>query len=146
MARATDTLASRKSFLQQQHVEGRLAALTYKMNAIGEQKAAVEMANKVTRLVGMVASLASVLPDLVDRMELAGGVHEWAKQWVQFLDSTEQQQRETNKLLEDTEKMVKETRECFDTGLNRVADKFGDLQKRLQESSLKIPHPAIHYS
>ena len=75
-ARAADTLASRKNFLQQQHVEGRLAALTYKMNAIGEQKAAVEVANKVTRLVGMVASLASVLPDLVDRMELAGGVHE----------------------------------------------------------------------
>jgi hypothetical protein len=28
------------------HVEGRLAALTYKMNAFGEQKAAVEMVNK----------------------------------------------------------------------------------------------------
>eukprot|EP00090_Calanus_glacialis_P034641 TRINITY_DN583_c0_g1_i1.p1 TRINITY_DN583_c0_g1~~TRINITY_DN583_c0_g1_i1.p1 ORF type:complete len:350 (+),score=167.73 TRINITY_DN583_c0_g1_i1:57-1106(+) len=142
MARAVDTLASRKNFLQQQHVdhvEGRLAALTYKMNAIGEQKAAVEMANKedkVTRLVGMVASqasLASVLPDLLDRMELVGGVQEGAKQWVLVLDSAEQQQRETNKLLEDTDKMVKETRECFDTNLNSVADKFAELQKRLQE-------------
>lgn len=142
MSRALDTLASRKNFMQQQHVdhvEGRLAALTYKMNAIGEQKAAVEMANKedkVTRLVGMVssqASLASVLPDLVERMELVGGVQEGAKQWVQVLDSTEQQQRETNKLMEDTDKLVKETRECFDTSLNSVADKFAELQKRLQE-------------
>ena len=85
--------------------------------------------DKVTRLVGMVASqasLASVLPYLVDRMELVGGVQEGAKQWVQVLDSTEQQQRETNKIL-------KETRECFDTSLNVVADKFAELQKRLQE-------------
>ena len=44
MARATDTLGSRKNFLQQQHVdhvEGRLATLTYKMNTIGEQKVGV---------------------------------------------------------------------------------------------------------
>ena len=142
LARAVDTLASRKSFLQQQHVdhvEGRLAALTYKMNAIGEQKTAVEMASredKVTRLVGQVASqasLASVLPDLVDRMELVGEVQEGAKQWSQVLDGTEQQQRETDKLLEDTDKMVKETRECFENNLAGVADKFAELQKRLHE-------------
>jgi len=142
LSRAVDTLAGRKNFLQQQHidhVEGRLAALTYKMNAIGEQKAAVEMANredKVTRLVGMVASqatLASVLPDLVDRMELVGGVQEGAKQWTRVMDSTEQQQRETSKLMMDTNKMVKGTRECFETNLNGVADKFAELQKRLQE-------------
>ena len=75
----------------------------------------------------MVASLVIVLPDLVDRMKLVGGVQEGAKQWVQDLDSIEQQQRETNKLLEDTDKMVKETRECFDTSLNGVDDKFAEL-------------------
>jgi len=142
LSRAMDMLASRKSFLQQQHVdhvEGRLAALTYKMNAIGEQKAAVEMANredKVTRLVETVASqatLASVLPDLVERMELVGGVQESSKQWVEVLDFTEQRQRETGKLLEDTNKLVKDTRESFDTNLSEVADKFAELQKRLQE-------------
>jgi len=121
------------------HVEGRLAALTYKMNAIGEQKAAVEMASKedkVTKLVGLVASqasLASVLPDLVERMELVGEVQKGAKQWSEILDCTEQKQRETDKLLQDTEKMVKDTRECFETNLAGVADKFAELQKRLQE-------------
>ena len=142
LSRAMDMLASRKGFLQQQHVdhvEGRLAALTYKMNAIGEQKAAVEMANredKVTRLVETVASqatLASVLPDLVERMELVGGVQESSKQWVQVLDFTEQRQRETGKLLDDTNKLVKETRESFDTNLNEVAVKFAELQKKLKE-------------
>jgi len=146
LARAVDMLASRKSFMQQQHVdhvEGRLAALTYKMNAIGEQKVAVEMANredKVTRLVDMVASqatLASVLPDLVERMELVGGVQESAKEWRHVLDSAEQQQKETGKLLEDTNNLVKETRECFDTNLNTVADKFAELQKKLQEIQVK---------
>jgi hypothetical protein len=81
----------------------------------------------------MVASLVIVLPDLVDRMKLVGGVQEGAKQWVQDLDSIEQQQRETNKLLEDTDKMVKETRERFDTSLNGWDDKFAELEKRLQE-------------
>jgi len=142
LSRAVDMLASRKSFMQQQHVdhvEGRLAALTYKMNAIGEQKVAVEMANredKVTRLVDTVASqatLASVLPDLAERMELVGGVQESAKEWAHVLDSAEQQQKETGKLLEDTNKLVKETRECFDSNLNTVADKFAELQKKLQE-------------
>ena len=41
MARAADTLASRKNFLQQQHVdhvEGRLAALTYKMKLLGRRR------------------------------------------------------------------------------------------------------------
>ena len=79
------------------------------------------------------ASLASVLPDLVDRMELVGEVQEGAKQWGQVLDGTEQQQRETDKLLEDTDKMVKETRECFENNLAGVADKFAELQKRLHE-------------
>lgn len=142
LSRAVDMLASRKSFMQQQHVdhvEGRLAALTYKMNAIGEQKVAVEMANredKVTRLVDTVASqatLASVLPDLAERMELVGGVQDSAKEWGHVLDSAEQQQKETGKLLEDTNKLVKETRECFDSNLNTVADKFAELQKKLQE-------------
>jgi len=142
LSRAVDMLASRKNFLQQQHVdhvEGRLAALTYKMNAIGEQKAAVEMANrddKVTKLVDTVASqatLASVLPDLVERMQLLGGIQESAKQWGQILDSTEQQQKETGRMLEDTNKLVKETRESFDSNLSEVAEKFAELQKRLKE-------------
>ena len=81
----------------------------------------------------MMASLVIVLPDLVDRMKLVGGVQEGAKQWVQDLDSIEQQQRETNKLLEDTDKMVKETRERFDTSLNGWDDKFAELEKKLQE-------------
>ena len=84
-------------------------------------------------MVASQASLVIVLPDLVDRMKLVGGVQEGAKQWVQVLDSTEQQQRETNKLLEDTDKMVKETRERFDTSLNGLDDKFAELEKRLQE-------------
>jgi len=142
LSRAVDMLASRKSFMQQQHVdhvEGRLAALTYKMNAIGEQKVAVEMANredKVTRLVDTVASqaaLASVLPDLAERIELVGGVQDSAKEWGHVLDTAEQQQKETGKLLQDTNKLVKETRECFDSNLNTVADKFAELQKKLQE-------------
>ena len=57
------------------------------------------------------------MPDLVDRMELVGGMQEGVKQWKQVLNAIEQQLRETNKLLEDTDKMVKETRECFDTSL-----------------------------
>jgi hypothetical protein len=73
------------------------------------------------------ASLAIVWPDLVDRMELVGGMQEGVKQWEQVLNAIEQQLRETNKLLEDTDKMVKETRECFDTSLNGVDDKFAEL-------------------
>ena len=142
IARAVDILAGRKQFLQQQHVdhvEGRLAALTYKIHAIGEQKVAVDMANKddkATKLLGLMssqASMASVLPDLLERMELVGGVQDGAKQWSHILSSTEQQQRESSKLIEDTNKLVIETRGVFDTNLNDVADKFAELQKRLQE-------------
>ena len=43
------------------------------------------------------------------------------------MNAIEQQLRETKKLLEDTDKMVKETRECFDTSLNGVDDKFAEL-------------------
>lgn len=141
ISKSMDVLSSRKGFLQQQHVdhvEGRLAALTYKMNAIGEQKAAVEAANKedkVTKLADMVssqASVACVLPDLVSRMETVCEVQERAKEWSSIVDSTEQQQQETKKLLEDAENMVKETRQTFDTQLSTVADKFAELQKKLE--------------
>jgi len=141
---AADNLTAKKGQFQQQHldhVEGRLAALNQKMNTIGELKSAVVMArqeDKLSRLCSLVesqASLASVLPDLVCRLEEVEQVGERAGTWSQILDSTEQSQQNTKKIVSDSKTAVEATRQTFEGSFASIADKFSQLQKRLSTVS-----------
>ena len=141
LAQAADTLAAKRTYLQQQHldhVEGRLAALNLKMNAVGEQKAAVLAArqedklSRLCRLVDGQASLAHALPALLLRLEEVLQVGERAAAWQQVLDSTEQGQQETKRSLGDTRLVVEETRATLETSLGAVAGKFAELQAKMQ--------------
>jgi len=138
---AVDNLAAKRSYFQQQHldhVEGRLAALSLKMNAIGEQKAAIMTAreeDKLSRLCKLVegqASLATVLPELVERLEEVEKVGGRAAAWPEILDSCEQSQQNTKKIISDTKTSVEETTTTLEGSLASVADKFSELQKKLQ--------------
>merc|ERR1712029_750748 len=120
----------RKSFLNQQHiehVEGRLSALTFKINSISEQKAAVENAtkdekvNKLARLVSSQSNMAAgLLPEIVERMENVSKLQETSKSWSDTVDSVEQQQRETKEVIKDTEKLVVHTRDSFDKNMSEI--------------------------
>ena len=141
LAGAADLLASRRPLLQQNHldhVEGRLAALAYKMNAISEQRAGVmgtDQEERAGRLAGEVATqagLAPVLPDLLRRLERVRDLQKAAQHWSHTVDSAEQQQRETQQVIKDTEQLVQQAVESFDKNLSVVAEKFKDLQDKLQ--------------
>ena len=138
---AVKILDGRKSLLNQQHidhVEGRLSALTFKVNSIGEQKGAVEMANKddkLNKLDSLVSSqshlAAGLLPQLVERMELVAQLQEGSKSWQDVVDGVEQRQRETKDVIADTEKQVVDAKEHFDNNLAGIQDNFKLLQKKL---------------
>ena len=143
LVEAVKVLDGRKSLLNQQHidhVEGRLSALTFKVNSIGEQKGAVEVANKddkLNKLDSLVSSqshlAAGLLPQLVERMELVAQLQEGSKSWQDVVDGVEQRQRETKDVIADTEKQVLDAKEHFDNNLAGIQDNFKLLQKKLQE-------------
>jgi len=142
---AVDSLDSRRQFLKQQHidhVEGRLAALNYKMNAIAEQKVAVGSAtkdDKMTRLQSMIesqTSLASVLPELVTRLETVESLAASAGGWREVLDSTHKSQLNTDNLIQQTNKQLAESKNLLEGSLSGVAEKFADLQKQIKEISV----------
>ena len=136
-------LDDRKSFLNQQHiehVEGRLSALTFKINSISEQKVAVENATKdekVNKLANLVSSqsnmAAGLLPEIVERMENVSMLQDNSKTWPDTVDSVQQQQRETKDVIKDTEKLVVDTRECFDKNMTEIFNKCNLLQSKLAE-------------
>jgi len=136
-------LEGRKNLLNQQHidhVEGRLSALTFKVNSIGEQKGALEAASKedkLSKLSSLVSSqsnlAAGLLPQIVERLQLVSQLQEGSKCWQDVVDSVEQQQRETKDVITDTEKEVVNTKEYLDNNLDGIHEKIGLLQKKLQE-------------
>ena len=141
---AADNLAAKRGYFQQQHldhVEGRLAALNLKMNVVGEQKEAVLAAKeedklaKVSRLVEGQASLATVLPDLLTRLEEVEQLGARAAGWPQVLDSCQQSQQTTKALIGDTRVAVAETRAALDS-LTSVAARFDQLERQLE--TLKV--------
>ena len=141
---AADNLAAKRSYFQQQHldhVEGRLAALNLKMNVVGEQKEAVLAAreedklSKVSRLVEGQASLATVLPDLLARLEEVDQLGTRAAGWPQVLDTCQQSQQTTKALIGDTKAVVADTRTALES-LTSVAAKFDQLQNQLE--TLKV--------
>jgi len=145
LATAVDSLDSRRGFLKQQHidhVEGRLAALNYKMNAIVEQKAVVGQAtkeDKIIKLLSMIesqASLASVLPDLVTRLETVEGLAASAGSWREVLDTTHKRQVSTENIIGQTNKQLEESKNHLEGSLAGVAEKFADLQKQIKEISV----------
>jgi len=143
LVEAVQVLDERKSLLNQHHidhVEGRLAALTYKVNSIGEQKGALEAAskddklNKLSSLVSSQSSLAAgLLPQIVERVQHVAKLQEGSKSWQDVVDGVEQQQRETKDVLTDTEREVVNTKEYFDGNIAGIHENFILLQKKLQE-------------
>ena len=143
LAKCMQILESRKSLLNPQHidhVEGRLSALTYKINSISEQKTAVEAANKddkLSKLSGLLSGqcvlATAVLPHLVTRLESVAQLQTESSSWSEVVSSVEQQQRETREVIRDTEQTLVETRNCFDTNMADIYKKCDLLQTKLNE-------------
>lgn len=143
LVEAVKLLDGRKTLLNQQHidhVEGRLSALTFKVNSIGEQKGALEAASKedkLNRLSSLVASQSSLaaglLPQILERVQQVSQLQEGSKSWQDVVDSVEQQQRESKDVIADTEKEVVSTKEYFDNNLAGIHENFTKLQKKLQQ-------------
>ncbi len=64
------------------HIEGRLAALQSKMNAVAEKKSIIDDQEKLTKInelyeiAGRAQAIGQVLPAVVDRLEALQGLHE----------------------------------------------------------------------
>merc|ERR1712181_80778 len=91
--------------------------------------------DKLSRLCKLVegqASLATVLPELVERLEEVEKVGGRAAAWPEILDSCEQSQQNSKKIISDTKTSVEETTTPLEGSLASVVEKFSELQKKLQ--------------
>jgi len=143
LSKSIRILEDRKALLKPQHidhVEGRLSALTFKINSISEQKTSVEAAtkddklNKLASLVSGQSSMATaVLPEVLERMEAVAALQDDSKTWSDIVDTVQQQQRETKDVIKDTQKSLIESREFFDKNITGIYDKCNLLQSNLGE-------------
>lgn len=143
LSKSIRILEDRKTLLKPQHidhVEGRLSALTFKINSISEQKTSVEAAtkddklNKLASLVSGQSSMATaVLPEVLERMEAVAALQDDSKTWSDIVDTVQQQQRETKDVIKDTQKSLIESREFFDKNITGIYDKCNLLQSKLGE-------------
>jgi len=133
-------LAMRRQLLdssQLDHVEGRLAALTNKMNNISEQKKAVKTAvesGKVSKLYDSIMSsegLSTVLPSVLERMQTVQELEKGAGGWSDSLANAEELQRRVEQQLSVCGEQQAETQD-MGAGLAQVADRFDKMQKKIQ--------------
>jgi len=140
LSRACAVLAVRRPLLDTSHldhVEGRLAALTYKMNAISDQKKAVKTATesgKVSKLYDMIVSsegLATVLPSVLDRLDTVQELEKSASGWSDSLVNAEHLQRRVEQQLTACGQQQSDTQQ-MGSGLGQVADRLDKMQKKIQ--------------
>lgn len=137
---AIQVLGSRLSLLDPSHldhIEGRLAALYQKMNAIAEKKQVIEDAkkqNKIFELYDLVhqsESMAAALPEVVDRLEALQGLHDQAFQFSKALTQLDSVQQKLEISLSNNQKMLGETQNKFSENVERIQRNFDTIDQRL---------------
>lgn len=119
------------------HVEGRLAALFQKMNTVGEERNAIEDAEKQGKIEelydlcvkGEANSL--VLSDIVDRLDALQSLHGSALQFTKAISQLDTVQQKLELNLSSNGTMLKETQMKFSENLSNIQNNFDNLEQRL---------------
>ena len=119
------------------HVEGRLAALIQKMNAVAERNAVIEDAekqNKIAELYDLCIKTEAnsvALPEIVDRLDALQLLHEKALEFTKAMTQLDTVQQKLEGTLSGNQKLLQETQTKFSENLSNIQNNFNNIEKRL---------------
>jgi len=119
------------------HIEGRLSALTTKLNSLKEQKERLNTAKSASQVARIFSSmeanvgLMTVIPEVEARLEDVAGLNKQAQQWNLRLSEVSSDQEKTETLLVDNSKRLEATQARLGESLHTVTDKLEKLQADL---------------
>ncbi|MGH0177951.1 UNVERIFIED_CONTAM: hypothetical protein FKN15_076323, partial [Acipenser sinensis] len=122
-------------------VEARLQSVLGKMNEIAKHKAAIEDAetqNKVSQLYEVIQkwdSMATTLPQTVQRLVAVKELHEQAMQFGQLLTHLDTTQQMIKNSLKDNSTLLTQVQQTMNENLMSVKDNFGALDARMKKLS-----------
>jgi len=140
---ALGVLSQRMDLLTPGHldaVEGRLAALTQKMNNIAEAKTKAsvledaEKQSKISELYDVCVKAeanAVVLPNIVDRLDSLQTLHQQASQFSKALTQLDTVQQKLDSSLGSNQKILMETQAKFSENLSNIQNNFENIEQRL---------------
>merc|ERR1719167_1049607 len=135
---AVQVLDNRKYTLNPEHlshIEGRLAALVTKLNALNEQKEKVNSAVKVSQVAKIFNSLedragiVNILPDVYERLLDLKELHLMSSEWKSRAAEISADQGNTETLLVENRKLLSSTQSLLSSGLQGVDDKLEELNR-----------------
>ena len=135
-----EVLTSKMSLLEPSHldhIEGRLASLALKMNAIAEKKLQVDDAdkqNKITELYDICNKTEAnfmALPELVDRLDALQLLHEKALGFSKAMAQLDSVQQKLDENLASNKKLLLETQSMFSENLSNIQNNFNHIETRL---------------
>ncbi|XP_041097688.1 dynactin subunit 2 isoform X3 [Polyodon spathula] len=120
-------------------VEARLQSVLGKMNEIAKHKGAIEDAetqNKVSQLYEVIQkwdSMATTLPQTVQRLVAVKELHEQAMQFGQLLTHLDTTQKMIKNSLKDNSTLLTQVQQTMKENLKSVEDNFGALDTRMKK-------------
>jgi len=119
------------------HVEGRLAALTSKLNALAAMKDAADIARHNNQVDGLFngrelrAGVSSVMQLLLQRLIDLKELHESARGWNTRISEINTEQEKTESLLVENKMQIENTQKLLSTSLLGVTTKLEKLQSSI---------------
>ncbi|XP_042869070.1 dynactin subunit 2-like [Penaeus japonicus] len=138
---AVQVLSARLALLEPahlDHIEGRLHAVHTRMNSISEKKAAIEDADKQSKvselyeLVKKTEALCSALPEVVDRLVSLEGLHEQAMQFSGSLKQLDVSQTRLASTLQSNADLLSSVQDKFSQNLEIIHKNIESLDTRVQ--------------
>lgn len=120
------------------HVEGRLAALNNRLDALGQQKGLVQKARSASQVAALYDALESragmlaVLPEVAARLADVAQLQQGAATWTGRLADVAAQQEVTDRLLAENRSAVSATQQLVTERLGGVLDQVARMQDNLQ--------------
>ena len=137
-----EVLTSKMSLLEPSHldhIEGRLASLAQKMNAISEKKLQVDDADKQIKIAELydicnkTEANSVALPELVDRLDALQLLHEKALGFSKAMAQLDSVQHKLDENLASNQKLLQETQSKFSENLSNIQNNFNLIETRLSE-------------
>ncbi|KAK9744685.1 Dynamitin [Popillia japonica] len=139
-AQQLSATASMLDSAQLDHIEGRLTALTQKLESVAENKK--QMSNdaegdeKVQELYNIVKAnenVSKILPETVERLTALKALHEKATDFATSLTQIELLQSEISSNVENNKNLLQGVQESFANNLNEINKTVMSLDRRIKE-------------
>ena len=137
---AVEILEKRKPLLRPDHlshIEGRIASLGTKLNALKDKKDKVDSArtaSEVSKLYDALESregIVTVLPEVLERLQDLKELHDSSRNWNSRCSETSTDQEKTESFLAENRSQIVRTQKVLSDGLTGVTEKMEKLQASL---------------